>query len=188
MVQVHPRLQTERLRLRPSLADDGLLLAQLAGAREVADTLISIPHPLSLAGARSMIAANAAGFQAGRSVHFAMENLVSRDLVGGVELRGIDRDHELAELDFWVAAAEWGQGHATEATSEVLRFGFAELGLNRIQASAMVRNPAAGAVLRRIGMKQEGVLRQRVRKWGVFEDVALYAALRSDFGPAGGDS
>jgi RimJ/RimL family protein N-acetyltransferase len=182
MVKVHPRLETERLRLRPFLADDAALLVELAGAWEVADTSLSIPHPLSIAAARSIIAANAAQFQAGRSVHFALENAVSRDLLGAVELRDLDPDHARAELGFWVAPAEWGQGYASEAAGQVLRFGFAELGLNRIHAHHLVRNPSAGSVLRRIGMKQEGILRQRVRKWDVFEDVAVYAALRSDLG------
>jgi hypothetical protein len=29
-------------------------------------------------------------------------------------------------------------------------------------------------------MLREGVLRQRVRKWGIHEDVVLYAILRDD--------
>jgi hypothetical protein len=29
-------------------------------------------------------------------------------------------------------------------------------------------------------MQREGVLRQRVKKWGRFEDVMAYAVLRSD--------
>jgi len=35
-------------------------------------------------------------------------------------------------------------------------------------------------VLERVGMRREGVLRQRVRKWGKFEDVVVYAVLRDD--------
>jgi RimJ/RimL family protein N-acetyltransferase len=62
----------------------------------------------------------------------------------------------------------------------VLRFGFEQLGLNRICAHHMARNPAAGQVLRHIGMEREGVLRKRVQKWGVYEDVMLYAILRED--------
>ena len=48
----------------------------------------------------------------------------------------------------------------------------------------MVRNPASGRVLARIGMKQEGLLRQRVRKWEVFEDVVLMALLREGWAAA----
>jgi RimJ/RimL family protein N-acetyltransferase len=29
-------------------------------------------------------------------------------------------------------------------------------------------------------MKREGLMRQRVRKWGVYEDVIIYAVLRDD--------
>jgi [ribosomal protein S5]-alanine N-acetyltransferase len=36
-------------------------------------------------------------------------------------------------------------------------------------------------VLRAVGMQREGVLRQRVQKWGVYEDVVLYAVLRDEW-------
>jgi RimJ/RimL family protein N-acetyltransferase len=45
----------------------------------------------------------------------------------------------------------------------------------------MVRNPASERVLARHGFRVEGVLQQRVRKWGVFEDVVLQALLKPDW-------
>ena len=63
----------------------------------------------------------------------------------------------------------------------MLRFGYASLELNRVYAHHMVRNPASGRVLAKLGMYNEGLLRQRVRKWGRFEDVMVYAALRDDY-------
>jgi [ribosomal protein S5]-alanine N-acetyltransferase len=45
----------------------------------------------------------------------------------------------------------------------------------------MVRKPASGRVLEKVGMKREGLLRQPVRKWGKFEDVVLLAILREDW-------
>ncbi|MCL4180231.1 MAG: GNAT family N-acetyltransferase [Verrucomicrobia bacterium] len=50
----------------------------------------------------------------------------------------------------------------------------------RVYAPYVVRNPASGRVLEKVGMRREGLLRQRVRKWGVFEDVVILATLRSD--------
>ena len=35
--------------------------------------------------------------------------------------------------------------------------------------------------MQKIGMQQEGVLRDAVRKWGHFEDVALYAILAPEW-------
>jgi RimJ/RimL family protein N-acetyltransferase len=173
----HPRLKTSQLLLRPFVADDAALLAELAGARAIADGMLEWPHPFSLANARSTIAAQAAGFQAGRSVHFAIERLDARGLVGGVELAELDSPHARASLRFWIAEHAWGQGLASEAAAEALRYAFADLCLHRVDALHLVRCPAAGAVLRKVGMQQEGVLRGRVRKHGVFEDAALFAAL-----------
>jgi RimJ/RimL family protein N-acetyltransferase len=84
-------------------------------------------------------------------------------------------------MGFWVGVEHWRQGYATEAAEALLRYGFDTLGLNRIYAHHMVRNPASGRVLEKAGMKREGLLRQRVRKWGVFEDVVLLAILREDW-------
>ena len=63
----------------------------------------------------------------------------------------------------------------------VLDFGFRQLRLNRIEAQHEVDNPASGAVMRKAGMTYEGTLRQRLCNKGKFVDVALYAALRSEY-------
>lgn len=176
-----PTLQTERLVLRPLTPDDAPVLARRAGRREIADTTISIPHPYSEQQAREWIAAHGELFTKGRGLVFGMELKREATLAGSIGLREIDSEHSQAELGFWVAVEYWGQGYATEAARAVVNFGFDQLGLNRIYAHHMVRNPASGRVLTKIGMKQEGLLRQRVRKWGVFEDVVLLAALRCEW-------
>ena len=58
----------------------------------------------------------------------------------------------------------------SEAIGAVLRLAFQDLGLNRVHAYHMVRNPASGRVLADHCFLVEGMLRERVRKWGVFED------------------
>ena len=180
MMNQQPTLETGRLVLRPLMPADAPALSRLAGRREIADTTISIPHPYSEAQARQWITELADLFAKGKSVVFAMESKREGTLAGTIGLRDIDAEHSQAELGFWVAVECWGQGYATEAARSVVGFGFEQLGLNRVYAHYMVRNPASGRVLARIGMKQEGLLRQRVRKWGVFEDVILMAILRQE--------
>jgi ribosomal-protein-alanine N-acetyltransferase len=180
VLKIHPRFVTERLRLRPFVADDAEELAKLAGSPQIADTMLEWPHPFSVANARSTIAAQAAVYQGGRAIHFAVERRDRAGLVGGIEVCALDNPHRCADLRFWIAQAEWGQGFASEAARAVVRFGFGELGLHRIDAMHLVRCGAAGAVLRKIGMRQEGILRERVRKSGRFEDVALCAVLADE--------
>ena len=63
----------------------------------------------------------------------------------------------------------------------MLKFGFAELGMNKIYAAFLTRNPASGKVMAKMGMTFEGVLRQHVIKWGQYEDVGYYSILRSEY-------
>jgi [ribosomal protein S5]-alanine N-acetyltransferase len=180
-------LQTARLLLRPLKLDDAPILSSLAGRREIADTTISIPHPYSEEQAREWITRHLGPTDTTKEIVFAITFKAAESLIGTVGLREIDREHSQAEMGLWIAVEAWGKGYATEASAAALRFGFEELQLHRIYAHHMVRNPASGHVLRKIGMAQEGLLRQCVRKWGVFEDVILLAILREDWKRMSGD-
>jgi RimJ/RimL family protein N-acetyltransferase len=89
-------------------------------------------------------------------------------------------------MGFWIGVPSWGRGYATEVARRVVGYAFEELKLNRVYAHHMVRNPASGRVLEKVGMRREGLLRQRVRKWGVFEDVVLLAILHDDWAQMSG--
>jgi ribosomal-protein-alanine N-acetyltransferase len=162
------------------VAEDATPLHELAGAREVADTTIGIPHPYSLAAAKSWIASLTHFFRNGTAVHFAVELRETPTLIGSVSLRDMDSEHRQGELAFWIGTDWWKRGYATEAAWEAVRFGLEEMELNRIYAYSLVRSPASSKVLAALGMRQEGVLRQRIRKWGAFEDVSIYALLLED--------
>ena len=159
---------------------DAPILHLLAGRREIADTTISIPHPYSEQQALQWIVGTAELFAKGKVVVFAIELKGAGDLVGTMGLRDIDSEHSQAELGFWIAVECWRKGYATEAARTVVGFGFEHLGLNRIYAHHMVRNPASGRVLAKVGMKREGLLRQHVRKNKVYEDVVAMGLVRQD--------
>lgn len=175
-----PTLRTARLVLGAFNHDDAAELQRLAGAREIADTTLAIPHPYELDHALAWIGQQRREAVRGRSTNFAIRVLSDGALIGSVGLRDIDPEHHQAELGFWIGRQWWGRGYAREASASVIRFGFESLGLNRIYAHHMTRNPAAGRVLLAVGMRQEGLLRQRVKKWDVYEDVLVYAVLRED--------
>jgi RimJ/RimL family protein N-acetyltransferase len=158
-----------------------------ASAREVADTMISLPHPYPAGEAERYVARRQSEREAGRSVAYAIEKKADRGFYGLIEIRDIEREHSQGELSFWLAVDAWGQRYMSEAVRAVVGYAFATLGLNRLYAYHMVRNPASGRVLAKNGFEREGLLRQRVRKWGQFEDVALWAVLRQEWQAAQGD-
>ena len=176
-----PIIALHRVQLRFLESSDATAIQQTACAREIADTMISIPHPYPAGEARKYVDRQRAEGAAGHSTTFVIERKADHLFCGLAELREIDPEHSQGELSFWLRADFWGRGYMSEVIGAVARYGFEHLGLNRIYAYHMVRNPACGRVLQKNGFKQEGLLRQRVRKWGVFEDVALWALLRRDW-------
>ena len=173
-------IRTERLILRPIGVEDLTVVQTAAGRREVADTMISIAHPFATEDAERYVRSRVAAMQLRRSAAFMLRTHASAAFVGFAELRDIDREHSLAAPSFWLAVEFRGRGFMAEALAAVLRYAFLDLGLNRVYAYHMVRNPTSGRVLSRLGFQVEGLLRQRVRKWGLFEDVVLQALLRSN--------
>ncbi|MGB5303829.1 MAG: GNAT family N-acetyltransferase, partial [Gemmatimonadota bacterium] len=100
-------------------------------------------------------------------------------LVGAISLR-LDLGHRRAELGYWIGLPFWGRGYATEAVVAMVEYGFKELGLNRIFAHHLARNPASGRVLEKAGFVHEGLHRAHVLKNGRFEDLHSFAVLRAD--------
>ena len=92
----------------------------------------------------------------------------------------INQEFEHAEMGYWIGKPYWGQGYAAEASLAVLAYGFDQLGLHRIWARHMRRNPASGRVMQKMGMLYEGCMCQHVKKWDEFEDVLIYACLKSE--------
>jgi RimJ/RimL family protein N-acetyltransferase len=176
-----PIMETDRLILRPPTHSDASSIQVAVSAREIADTMISIPHPYPDGEAARYIARQLAESDAGHSRTFVIECKFQRRLLGVIEIRDIEREHSQAELSFWLAVGAWGQGYMSEALKPILRVGFEDLELNRLYAYHLERNPGSGKVLQKNGFLREGVLRQRVRKWGVFENAVLWAILRQDW-------
>ena len=175
-----PLLHTERLILRPFDEADAPAVQALAGAREIADTTLHIPHPYPPGAAAAWIATHAGTWESATGETCA---IVSRDegsLVGAIGL-AINGPHASGELGYWIGVPHWNRGYATEAARAMLALAFGSLRLNRVHAHHLTRNPSSGRVMQKIGMQLEGVHRQAVRKWDRFEDIAVYAILASDW-------
>ena len=151
-------------------------MQRLAGAREIAETTLAIPHPYPDGAAQEWIASHGDDPDL---LNFAVTLRESGELVGAVGL-GLARDHARAELGYWIGVPYWGRGYATEAARAVVTYAFGELGLNRVFAFHFTNNPASGRVLQKIGMRHEGTRRAHTRKGDAFLDSESYAILRDD--------
>lgn len=179
-VSAQPTLRTERLILRPFAEDDAPDIQRLAGELEVADTTLRVPHPYPDGAATIWIVESAFAWETGKGASYAITDAESGDLLGAIGL-AIAPEHAYAEMGYWISREYWNRGLCTEAARAVLELAFDSLSLHRVQARHFTRNAASGRVLQKVGMHFEGMQRDAVRKWGRFEDIALYAILEDEW-------
>jgi ribosomal-protein-alanine N-acetyltransferase len=176
-----PSFRTSRLQLRPLVVSDAPRVEELVSDPDVALTTANIPHPYPPGGAVTWIEQHRPGPDHGGEIVWAITH-PQLGLVGAMGLR-VDPQQYRAELGYWIGKQYWGQGFATEAGAALLRYGFETLGLNRIFAHHMRRNPASGRVMQKLRMRYEGSLRQHFRRNDRFEDLECYGILKEEYSP-----
>jgi [ribosomal protein S5]-alanine N-acetyltransferase len=174
----YPTLSTQRFQFRPFMLTDIGPLAALAGQHRIADTSIGVPHPYTMEFARMWISSHSAAWAARRALHWAALRVGEDRLVGYAGLNKIDTERRQAELRFWVGRGVERKSDAIEWCAAIVKFALTDLNLNRIYALQLSRHSLAGHILAAIGMQQEGLLRKRIYKGGLVEDVVCWAMIR----------
>ncbi len=101
--------------------------------------------------------------------------------VGEVALRLVSRAHRQCEIGYVLTPLAQGQGYATEAAEALLRIAFTTLDAHRVVARADARNAAAIAVMERLGMSREALLRENEWIKGEWTDEVIYALRRDEW-------
>ncbi len=177
---MQPEIPTSRLPLRPFCLDDATSVQKLAGEREVADASTKIPHPYEDGMAEKWIATHEAAFANESLASFAVVLRDSGNLIGACALT-LDRTANKGELGYWIGKPYWNMGYATEASWAVVQFGFGTLGLNRVHARHLARNPTSGRIMQKLGMHKEGAAREDSMMSGQYEEVVTYGIGRQEW-------
>ena len=179
-MSITSKISTNRLLLRPFQLSDANDVQRLAGDFAIADTTLDIPHPYEDGMAEEWIKSHEQNAASGREFVFAIIQVDTKKLIGAIGLK-VNSAHQNAELGYWIGKPYWNKGFATEAAQAILNFGFSDLGLERIHAHFLSRNPASGRVMEKLGMQYEGKLRKHIKKWDKLEDIEMYGILRYDY-------
>jgi [ribosomal protein S5]-alanine N-acetyltransferase len=181
-VQPLPTLETERLVLRPLASEDAATVRALGDDRRVAEMTL-LPHPFGEEEVRQWVEGHLKWAAQGKSRPFSVLLKEAGAMVGHAGVL-LDWDNEKAGLYYWMGVPYWGRGYATEAARELVRHAFEDLGLGRVYADHVARNPASGRVLQKVGMSYESCRKRDFKKWDRFEDLALYGVLAEEWSTA----
>ena len=179
--------RTPRLLLRPGFPEDAPALVSAIADEAIARGLANVPWPYRmrdaeayLASPRDPILPSLLIFELGTG---------APQLVGSCGLSR--RPSGAVELGYWIAKPFWGRGLATEACTALIAIG-RSLGLERLEGSHFLDNPASGRVLEKLGFEPSGIvaprlscargievparlMRLQLKENGVEEDKALAA-------------
>jgi ribosomal-protein-alanine N-acetyltransferase len=95
---------------------------------------------------------------------------------GEININSIHRGaFQSAYVGYWIDQQHAGQSYMPEAVVLVLRFGFEQLGLHRLQISIIPRNTPSRRVVEKLELRAEGVAERYLEINGVWEDHMRFA-------------
>ncbi len=175
-----PRLETERLILRPYAKSDGPRISSLLKSREVTRYTF-MPHPYRPSDYYAFVRKINTVQARRRNLVFALLEKSTDDLIGGVGCHNIDADAKKCEIGYWLAKKYWGEGLMPEAVAAIVTYLFRVRKLRRVYAKVWHPNAKSARVLEKVGFTLEGKLRQDIKRNGRWMDVLVFGMLREEW-------
>jgi len=118
----------------------------------------------------------------GRAFDYAIKDSRTPDLhIGNCSIWHVSKVGRVGEIGYWIRSDQTSRGIATEATARLLRLGFEELELHKINLRIAAGNAASDRIAEKLGFTREGVLREELKLQGKWVDHTLYSLLESEF-------
>ena len=158
--QPQPRIETDRLILRPPGLQDAPRIADLINDFDVSRMLTRVPYPYSLQDAEGFIA----HMQTSQERGF----LIEHKEFGPIGMLGFNPTPPSEadvfvgpEMGYWLGRTFWGRGFATEAATAALAWAKNDWGVRAVTSGHYADNPASGQVLVKAGFLYTGQVQPR---------------------------
>jgi len=174
-----PTLETERLRLRPFTFDDEAAVFALASDPAIARFVRFEAHR-TRAETRAFLELVFDHYRRGDPFAWAIVLREGGCLIGSCGFVSQAPERKSAEIGYWLGKPYWGKGYAVEAARALVRFGFEQMGLERVEAKCFLENRAGQHVIEKLGMRCEGTDgNDRIK--GEYPELQLFSVARCDW-------
>jgi len=175
-----PVLETDRLVLRQMKADDDRAVYEIRNDYQVTKYNIGDAYT-DIRQAQTLIRNIQTEFDNEKTMRWGIVVKPQNKVIGMVGYNYWDQLDHRASIGFDLRQDHWRRGIMSEAVQEVLRFGFEDMRLNRVEADASIYNVGSITLLRKVGFLQEGVQREQYYEDGNYHDLILFALLKREW-------
>lgn len=173
-------LMTQRLILRKLRIEDAATLYQELGCNPDITRYTGWNPYVTLDTAREKVAGDISNYDKTGCYSWIIQ--WGHKVVGTVGAYNYEPDISAIEIGYTVFQSAWGNGIASEAVKEVVRYLIEDEKINRIHAWCHADNKASTKVLEKAGLKQEGLLKQAILDPdGSLANQKLYGIVREEW-------
>ena len=105
----------------------------------------------------------------------------NKEFYGAGGLNSLSKQHQKAEIGFWLLTEHWGKGIMTEAMPLIWNYGFDALKLHRIEGIVESENLVCKKAIEKLGFEYEGTMKECELKNGKFISLDMYAKFRDQY-------
>jgi RimJ/RimL family protein N-acetyltransferase len=120
-------------------------------------------------------------FDLGEDFVYGILSADESEVIGGTGLH-TRQGPNIREIGYWIAQKHSGQGLATEVSAALIRVAFEIDGVTRLEIRHDSKNAASAAVIRKLGLTCEGVLRASMKTHdGGLRDQMVWSLLVAEY-------
>ena len=179
-----PILHTKRLILREWQDGDAANILEIFGHESVVQYTSVEPYKSHEDGMRRVEGSRIFFHEKNLGFTWGICERETGKALGDIDFTYKDKRDFRVQLGCCFAPHAWRKGFASEALEEVIRYGFEDFPLfkvNRLEAGTDPRNISAQKLLERLGFKNEALLHDYYFERGKFVDQHIYGLLRDDW-------
>ena len=174
-------IETERLILRKFEYSDSSSMLKNWIADEKIQSLYSEPTYKTEEAVKELLTKYITSYEKEDYYRWAVIDKETNECIGQIAYFLVDSKNHFAEIEYCIGAEFQCRGFATEATKAVIKYGFEQMNLHKVQICTKTINIPSKRVIEKCGFTYEGILRDYFYMNGEYIGRLYFSILRSEY-------
>ena len=174
-------IETERLILRRFEYSDADSMLKYWVADEKIQSLYSEPVYSTKAEVKQLLDKYISSYEKEDYYRWAIIDRITNECIGQIAYFLVDSKNHFAEIEYCIGTEFQSKGFATEATKAIIKYGFENMNLHKVQICTKTINEPSKRVIEKCGFTYEGTLRDYFYMNGEYVGRLYFSILRKEY-------